>query len=78
MSKIFTIVRNIIAEHTGIPAGSLEPSTRLDALGLDGMDVSELVMGVEDEFEVEISDEEYNEIGTLDDIVELIKRKKKQ
>ncbi|MBO8482145.1 hypothetical protein B5F83_06955 [Muribaculum sp. An289] len=76
MSKIFTIVRNIIADHAGISPESLEPSTQLEAIGLDGMDISEVFMSIEDEFDVEISDEEYNDIRTINDIEELIRKKR--
>ena len=40
--------------------------------------MSELIMAIEDEFDIEISDDEYNAIGTLDDIVELVKKKEKR
>lgn len=75
MSKIFTIIRNIVAERSEIPPKSLDGCTNFEAVGLDGMDMSELVMAIEDEFDIEISDEEYNGIATLDDIVELVKKK---
>ena len=78
MSKIFTVVRNIVAERSGITPKSLEGCTTLEAVGLDGMDMSELIMAIEDEFDIEISDDEYNAIGTLDDIVELVKKKEKR
>ncbi|MBO8465627.1 MAG: acyl carrier protein [Bacteroidetes bacterium] len=78
MSKIFTVVRNIVAERSGITPKSLEGCTNLEAVGLDGMDMSELIMAIEDEFDIEISDDEYNAIGTLDDIVELVKKKEKK
>ncbi len=78
MSKIFTVVRNIVAERSGITPKSLEGCTNLEAVGLDGMDMSELIMAIEDEFDIEISDDEYNAIGTLDDIVELVKKKEKR
>ena len=78
MSKIFTVVRNIVAERSGITPKSLEGCTNLEAVGLDGMDMRELIMAIEDEFDIEISDDEYNAIGTLDDIVELVKKKEKR
>ena len=78
MSKIFTVVRNIVAERSGITPKSLEGCTNLEAVGLDGMDMSELIMAIEDEFDIEISDDEYNAIGTLDDIVERVKKKEKR
>lgn len=77
MSKLLTIVRNIIADHAGISPEPLEAGTRLDAIGMDGMDLSEVIMALEDEFDVEISDEDYNGISTVNDIVELIKKKRK-
>ena len=67
-----------MAERSGITPKSLEGCTNLEAVGLDGMDMSELIMAIEDEFDIEISDDEYNAIGTLDDIVELVKKKEKK
>ncbi len=67
-----------MAERSGITPKSLEGCTNLEAVGLDGMDMSELIMAIEDEFDIEISDDEYNAIGTLDDIVELVKKKEKR
>ena len=58
MSKIFTVVRNIVAERSGITPKSLEGCTNLEAVGLDGMDMSELIMAIEDEFDISIPDEE--------------------
>lgn len=47
----------------------------LDDLGADSLDVVELVMAAEEEFDVEIMDDEAEQIVTVEDAIKLIKRK---
>ena len=72
MSKIFTVVRNIVAERSGITPKSLEGCTNLEAVGLDGMDMSELIMAIEDEFALEIADDVAEKIHTVGDAIKFV------
>ena len=49
----------------------------VDDLGADSLDVVELVMGLEEEFDVEIPDEDAEKISTVDDAVKYIDEKSK-
>ncbi len=71
---IFEKVRNTIAEQLGIDEEevSLE-SSFIDDLGADSLDIVELIMALEEEFEMEIPDEEAEKITTVGDVVEYIK-----
>jgi acyl carrier protein len=67
-------VKKIIIDRLGVDeaAVTLEASFKED-LGADSLDVVELVMELEDEFDMEISDEDAERIGTVGDVVEYIK-----
>jgi len=63
----------IIAEHTGFSIATLTPTARLDEyLGCDILDVIELLMALEDEFEVAFSPEEDAAATTVGDLLDLV------
>lgn len=72
-ADIFARVTNIIVERLGVEEGQvkLESSFKED-LGADSLDVVELVMELEDEFDMEISDEDAEKINTVGDVVTYI------
>ena len=49
-------------------------STFMDDLGADSLDVFQIVMGIEEEFDIEIPAEEAEKITTVEEAVELIKK----
>ncbi len=69
----FERVKQIIAEELGAELDDIKMDTHLtDDLGADSLDAVELIMSIEDEFEVEIPDEELQNIQTVADIVEFL------
>mgnify|MGYP000976186455 FL=1 len=71
---MFEKIRDIIAEQLGIEASEITPeSTFVDDLGADSLDIVELIMALEEEFNMEIPDEEAEKISTVGDVVEYIK-----
>lgn len=71
---IFKKVKNIISEQLGIDAEEIAmESSFVDDLGADSLDIVELIMALETEFDLEIPDEEAEGINTVGDIVEYIK-----
>ena len=48
---------------------------KFDDLGLDSLDFIEIIINIENEYDVEIGDEEANELKTIGDIIELLKSK---
>ncbi|HEX9401487.1 MAG TPA: acyl carrier protein, partial [Anaeromyxobacter sp.] len=59
-------VRNIIADQLGVSEEEIKiTSSFIDDLGADSLDIVELVMAMEEEFEVEIPDEEAENIKTV-------------
>lgn len=64
----------IIAEIMGVDAESIhENTTFVDDLGADSIDVAQIIMGIEEEFDIEIPEEAVEKITTVGDAVEAIK-----
>ncbi len=73
---IFEKVRDIIANQLGIDPEKISPETRLvDDLKTDSLDIVELIMDLEQEFDMEIPDEDLPKIQSVDDIIRYIEAK---
>ena len=72
--EIFDKVKGIIVEQLGVAesAVTLEASF-IDDLGADSLDIVELIMALEEEFDTEIPDGDAEKIVTVNDVVEYIK-----
>ena len=70
----FERVKNVIVDQLSVDADevTLEASF-VDDLGADSLDVVELIMGLETEFDIEIPDEDAEKISTVGGAVEYIK-----
>jgi acyl carrier protein len=67
-------VKEIVAEQLGKDANEVtNEASFIDDLGADSLDIVELVMAMEDEFGIEIPDEEAEKIKTVKDVIEYIK-----
>ena len=73
-SELFEKVKGIIVEQLGAneDAVKLEASF-IDDLGADSLDIVELIMALEEEFDTEIPDSDAEKIVTVGDVVEYIK-----
>ena len=66
-------IKDIIEKELGVEREKLTPEASfIEDLGADSLDVVELIMGLEDEFGVEISDDEAENIRTVGDAVRFI------
>jgi acyl carrier protein len=76
MADVLERVSKIVVDRLGVDASEVkhEASFKED-LGADSLDVVELVMELEDEFELEISDEDAEKIATVGDVVDYINSK---
>ncbi len=72
--EVFEKVKEIIIEQLGVDeaAVTLEASF-IDDLGADSLDIVELVMALEEEFDMEIPDADAEKVVTVNDVVEYIK-----
>lgn len=74
---IFEKVQEKVAEQLGIEADEvLMESSFIDDLGADSLDIVELLMALEEEFDIEIPDEEAEKLSTVGDVVDYIKNNK--
>lgn len=71
---IFEKVVEKVAEQLGVDAEEvLMESSFIDDLGADSLDIVELLMALEEEFDIEIPDEEAEKLSSVGDVVEYIK-----
>ncbi len=66
-------VKEIICDQLGVDADSIEMNTSVtDDLNADSLDMVETLMAIEDEFDIEIPDEEVEALKTVGDLVNYI------
>ncbi len=69
----FDRVKKIVVEQLGVEADEVQmSSTFVDDLGADSLDIVELIMAFEEEFNIEIPDEKAEKIKTVEDVVKYI------
>lgn len=74
--KIFEKVKEIVVEQLGVEADAVKPETNfVDDLGADSLDTVELVMALEEEFDIEIPDDAAEKILTVQEAVNYINDK---
>ncbi|MCI6084893.1 acyl carrier protein [Selenomonas sp.] len=75
--KTFEKVRDIVVEQLGVEPDEVSiESTFIDDLGADSLDIVELIMAFEEEFNIEIPDEAAEKIKTVQDVVTYIDQNK--
>ena len=72
---IFENVKNIVVEQLGADENEITmEASFIDDLGADSLDIVELIMALEGEFDLEIPDNDAEKIATVGDAVEYIKK----
>lgn len=75
-NEIFEKVQKIVADQLGVETSAVVPQASFqNDLGADSLDTVELVMALEEEFEIEIPDEAAEEILTVQSAVDYINKK---
>ncbi len=78
MADLEAKVKKIISEQLGVPEADVKPEASfVNDLGADSLDTVELVMALEEEFGVEIPDEDAEKIATVQNAIDYIKAKAK-
>lgn len=71
----FEKIQEIIADVLNVQKDDIKPETTfVDDLGADSLDIFQIIMGIEEEFDIEIDNEEAEKIVTVQDAVEQIKK----
>ena len=72
--EVFDKVKEIIVEQLGVAETAITPDASfIDDLGADSLDIVELIMALEEEFDLEIPDADADKVVTVNDVVEYIK-----
>ena len=72
--EVFEKVKSIIVEQLGATENSVTmEASFIDDLGADSLDIVELVMAIEEEFDIEIPDSDAEKVVTVGDVVDYIK-----
>lgn len=70
---VFEKIRKAMAEHLGISEDEIKLESNFqNDLGVDSLEIFEIVMDLEDEFNIEISNEDLENMKTVQDLVEYI------
>ena len=72
--EVFEKVKNVIIEQLGVAENNITmEASFIDDLGADSLDIVELIMALEEEFDIEIPDSDAENVVTVGDVVEYIK-----
>jgi acyl carrier protein len=76
ISEVFEKVKGLFVEELGIDSEKITMDAKLEEdLEIDSLGIVEVVMAFEDEFEIEIDDEELTDVGTVGQAVNLLHSK---
>ena len=79
VNETLTEIQRIVSEQLGVDAAQVQPEASFTKeLGADSLDVVELVMLIEDEFDIEIEDEIANQITTIRGALDYIEQRQKK
>lgn len=72
--EVFEKVKNVIIEQLGVAENNITmEASFIDDLGADSLDIVELIMALEEEFDIEIPDSDAEKVVIVGDVVEYIK-----
>jgi len=79
MSDVAERVKKIVVEHLNVDGEKVtEGASFIEDLGADSLDTVELVMAFEEEFSVEVPDEDAEKLQTVGDVIKYIEERAKQ
>jgi len=77
MASLFDEVKEVIVEQLNVSPDEVKPEAKfVEDLGADSLDVVEMIMALEEKFELEIPDSEAEKIQTVQDVVDYIEKHK--
>ena len=75
MSAVYDRVKELLVDKFGVPAEEIRPDATFEQLDLDSLDLVEFALAAEEELGVRITDEEAEDLETLEDTVKLLEAK---
>lgn len=69
---VFDKVKSIISDKLGINENEVKMETTFEDLGADSLDIVELIMAIEEEYDIQVSDEEAEKAQSVGDVVNYI------
>jgi acyl carrier protein len=75
MSAVYDRVKELLVDKFGVPAEDVRPDATFEQLDLDSLDLVEFALAAEEELGVRITDEEAEDLETLDDAIKLLEAK---
>ncbi len=73
--SVFEKIKGIVAEQLGVEEDEIKEETSFDELNADSLDIVELIMALEEEFDLEIPDEDAEKLTSVGVAVEYVKSK---
>lgn len=70
---IFAKVKELVLTRFSLEEDDIALDTSFESIGADSLDIVELIMEIEEEFEIEIPDEDIKKMSTVGDMVEYLK-----
>ena len=78
MKEVYATIKEILAYNLALPKARIHPAARLaQDLGADSLDRVELITQLEEEFDIEITDEDAEKMKRVQDVVVYVERRKK-
>jgi acyl carrier protein len=75
VSAVYDRVKDMLVDKFGVPQEDVRPDATFEELDLDSLDLVEFALAAEEELGVRISDEEAEDLETLEDAVKLLEAK---
>jgi acyl carrier protein len=75
MSAVYDKVKQLLVDKFGVAEAEISPTATFSDLDLDSLDLVEFALAAEEELGVRITDEEAEQLDTLDDTVKLLEEK---
>ncbi len=69
---------DIVAEKLNVAKSTMQPDATLQGLGADSLDIVEFIMRFEDQFGIEINDEDAEKLQTLSEVVDYVHERRKK
>ena len=74
--EVIAKLKEIVMDRLNVEEEQVKPEASfVEDLGADSLDIVELIMGIEEEFDIEISDEDAEKLTTVGEATDYIKRK---